>query len=193
MKKTGWKQLALGIAGAWLCRISIMGCYPFVPAFFAAVYLEEKGRWLLSMGMLTGMAAFLPITAIAKYAMALLLTGTAIRLSEWVDRRCYTVVAALAASGGTMALSLFGGMFDIRNQVTAAAAVCEALFVFGFTILAARGVHLFLEEPEKGETDVHVRDVYQEQKLLNYARSFEGLSKTFLSMSRQTEIGRAHV
>ncbi len=187
MKRTGWKQLALGVAGAWLCRISIMGCYPFVPAFFAAVYLEEKGRWLLSMGMLTGMAAFLPITAIAKYAMALLLTGTAIRLSEWVDRRCYTVVAALAASGGTMALSLFGGMFDIRNQVTAAAAVCEALFVFGFTILAARGVHLFLEEPEKEEANAHVWDVHQEQKLLNYARSFEGLSKTFLSMSRRTD------
>ena len=48
MRKTGWKQLALSIAGVLLSRISIMGCYPFVPAFFAAVYLEENGRWHIS-------------------------------------------------------------------------------------------------------------------------------------------------
>ncbi len=128
MKGTGWKQLALSIAGALLCRISIMGCYPFVSAFYAAVYLEEQGRWLLSVGMLAGMIAFLPITVIAKYAMALLIIGITVRMSEWVDKRCYTVVAALAASGGTLALSIFGGIFDIHNQVTAAAAVFEAVF-----------------------------------------------------------------
>ena len=123
MKKTGWKQLALGVTGALLCRISVMGCYPFVPAFFAAVYLEEGGRWLLSVGMLSGMVAFLPITVIAKYAMSLLFIGITVRLSEWVDKICYAVAAALAASGGTLALSVFGGIFDLRNQVTMAAAV----------------------------------------------------------------------
>ena len=188
MRKTGWKQLALGILGALLCRISIMGCYPFVPAFFAAVYLEEKGRWLLSVGMLTGMVASLPITVIAKYAMSILLIGVTVRLSEWVDKRCYAVVAAVAAAGGTMALSIFGGIFDLRNQVTPAAAVCEAVFIFGFVILAAKGVHLFLEEPDKPAVLENVRDEYQEQRLLKYAKSFDGLSKTFLSMSRRSEI-----
>lgn len=188
MRKTGWKQLALGILGALLCRISIMGCYPFVPAFFAAVYLEEKGRWLLSVGMLTGMVAYLPITVIAKYAMSILLIGVTVRLSEWVDKRCYAVVAAVAAAGGTMALSIFGGIFDLRNQVTPAAAVCEAVFIFGFVILAAKGVHLFLEEPDKPAVLENVRDEYQEQRLLKYAKSFDGLSKTFLSMSRRSEI-----
>lgn len=66
MKRTGWKQLALSVAGAFVCRISVMGCYPLVPAFFAAVYLEEQGRWLLSVGMLAGMAAFLPISVNCK-------------------------------------------------------------------------------------------------------------------------------
>lgn len=188
MKKTGWKQLALSVAGALLCKISVMGCYPLVPAFFAAVYLEEQGRWLLSVGMMTGMVAFLPITVIAKYAMSLLLIGITVQLSEWVDKRCYTVAAALAASGGTLALSVFGGIFDFRNQVSMAAAVCEAMFIFGFVILAARGVHLFLEEQPETVQREYVRDGYQEQRLLNYAKSFEGLSKTFLSMSRHSEM-----
>ena len=116
MKKTGWKQLVLSVLGALFCKISVMGCYPLVPAFFAAVYLEEQGRWLLSMGMLTGMVAFLPITVIAKYAMSLLLIGITVQLSEWVDKRCYTAAAALAAAGGTLALSIFGGIFDFKNQ-----------------------------------------------------------------------------
>ena len=123
MKRTGWKQLALSIAGALFCRISIMGCYPFVPAFFAAVYLQEQGRMLISAGMLAGMTAFLPITVIAKYAMSLLLIGITVRLCEWVDKRCYTIVAAVAAAGGTLALSVFGGIFDFKNQATMAYAV----------------------------------------------------------------------
>ena len=62
--------------------------------------------------MFAGMVAFIPITVIAKYAMALLIIAVTVRLSEWVDKRCYTVVAAVAASGGTFALSVFGGIFD---------------------------------------------------------------------------------
>ncbi len=193
MKGTGWKQLALSIAGALLCRISIMGCYPFVSAFYAAVYLEEQGRWLLSVGMLAGMIAFLPITVIAKYAMALLIIGITVRMSEWVDKRCYTVVAALAASGGTLALSIFGGIFDIHNQVTAAAAVFEAVFVFGFTILAARGVHLFLEEKEATAVCGNYQDGYHKQRLMNYAESFEGLSKAFFSMRKRSDFNQEDI
>lgn len=187
MKKTGWKQFALSIVGALLCRVPILGCYPLIPAYFAAVYLEERGRWLLSIGMLTGMVAFLPIAAAAKYGMALLVVAVTVRMSEWVDKRCYTVVAAAAASGGTFALSVFGGIFDFRNQISPILAALEAVFIFGFVILAARGVHLFLEETETPGRMEQVRDGYQEQKLLNYAESFEGLSKTFSSMSRRME------
>lgn len=193
MKGTGWKQLVTGIVGALLCKISIMGCYPFIPAFFAAVYLEERGRWLLPVGMLTGMVAFVPIVAIAKYAMALLIIVMTVRLSEWVDKRCYTVAAAIAASGGTLALSVFGGIFDLKNQVTVAAAVLEAVFIFGFSILAARGVHMFFEEKEEFYGMRHPQGGFQEQRLLNYAKSFEGLSRTFLSMERRTEMQQEDV
>ena len=193
MKRTGWKQLAVSIVGALLCKVSIMGCYPFVPAYFAAVYLQERARWLLPMGMLAGMAAFIPITAIAKYAMSMLIIVITVRLSEWVDKRCYTVAAAVAASGGTLALSVFGGVFDLRNQVTILSAVLEAIFIFGFCILAARGVHLFFEEKEQQAGYPAGTGSQKEQRLLNYAKSFEGLSKTFLAMDRQVKIGQEDV
>lgn len=186
--KAGWKQMVLSIAGALLCRVSIMGCYPFIPAYFAAVYLEERGRWLLSVGMMAGMVAFLPITAMAKYAMALFVIGITVRMSEWVDKRCYAIVASIAASGGTLALSVFGGIFDMRNQVGMVAAICEAVFIFGFSLLASKEIHIFLEEKEVPVQTEGGRGGYQEQRLLNYAKSFEGLSKTFWSMGRRAQM-----
>ncbi|MBO5371186.1 MAG: SpoIIE family protein phosphatase [Lachnospiraceae bacterium] len=188
MKKTekvGWKQFVLSILGALLCKVSVMGCYPLIPAYFAAVYLEEKGRWLLSIGMLTGLIAFLPITVIAKYGMTILVIAVAIRMCEWVEKRCYTVLAAIVASVGTLLLSVFGGIFDFRNQISLLLAVLEAVFIFGFVILASRGVHLFLEEKESAKIMEPIKDGFQEQRLLNYAASFEGLAKTFLSMGKR--------
>lgn len=189
MKKTGWKQLAIGIAGALCCRVPVFGCWPLIPAFFTAAYLEERGRWFLSVGMIVGMIAFLPLTAIAKYAMAVFFAAFTIRLCEWADKHCYAAVGAFAASFGTLALSVFGGMFDFRNRPSAAAAVCEAVFIFGFTILAARGIHLFLEEGQKAVLPGEVRSGYQEKRLLNYAKSFEGLAAAFLSMDGPKEMG----
>lgn len=186
MKKAGWKQFMLGVVGALLCRAGILGCFPLIPSYFAAAYLEESLRSFLVVGMLSGMAAFLPITAIAKYGMSIAFIAVVIRLSEWVDKRCYTAAAALAAAGGTLALSIFGGIFDMKNQISVLAAVLEALFIFGFVILSAKPVHIFLEEKEYSLHTEHVREGYQEQRLLNYAKSFEGLSHTFLSMRKST-------
>lgn len=195
MKKAGWKQFLLGIVGAFLCRVGIAGCFPFIPSYFAAVYLEESGRNILLIGVLAGIVAFLPMTAIAKYGMSILFILVVIRLSEWVDKRCYTVVSALSAAGGTLALSVFGGIFDMKNQISIWEAVIEALFIFGFVILAARAVHMFLEEKNTVVYPEHARESYQEQKLKNYAKSFEGLSDTFLSMKKTSrfqpeEVGR---
>lgn len=195
MKKAGGKQLILGIVGALLCRAGILGCYPLIPSYFAAVYLEESARSYLTVGMLAGLVAFLPVTAVAKYGMSMLFIVAVIRMSEWVDKHCFTVAAALAAAGGTFALSVFGGIFDIKNQVSIFTAVLEGIFIFGFVILAARGVHTFLEEKELPSREEYAMEGYQEQKLLNYAKSFEGLAHTFLSMSKNTrfstdEVGR---
>lgn len=195
MKKAGWKQFVLGLLGACLCRVEVMGCFPLIPSYFASVYLEESGRNFLLLGVMSGIVAFLPITAIAKYGMSVLFIMVVIRLSEWVDKRCYTAVGALAASGGTLALSVFGGIFDMRNQVTMWQAVCESLFIFGFVILLARAVHRFLTEKEPALQPVRPGEGYQEQKLKDYAKSFEGLSHTFLSMSQTSqykpeEVGR---
>ena len=41
MKKMNARQMMLCMAGSVMCSVGVMGCYPLVPAYFAALYLER--------------------------------------------------------------------------------------------------------------------------------------------------------
>ena len=57
MKKLRTKQAVICFIGVAVCKLGFAGCYPFIPAYFAAAYLERGGRLLLGIGMFLGMAA----------------------------------------------------------------------------------------------------------------------------------------
>ena len=65
MKKTNAKQMILGVVGSFVCGGSIMGCYPLVPAYFAALYLEHVSGLLLGF-MYIGMLFFMEERKIIK-------------------------------------------------------------------------------------------------------------------------------
>ena len=88
MKKTNARQMILCIAGSVMCSVSVMGCYPLVPAYFAALYLEQASGPILLGVMYIGMFVFMPVTAAVKYAVALLVIMGAIRLVEWANESC---------------------------------------------------------------------------------------------------------
>lgn len=82
MKKMNARQMMLCMAGSVMCSVGVMGCYPLVPAYFAALYLERvSGPVLLGM-MYIGMFVFMPTAAAVKYAVALVVVMGAIRLVE---------------------------------------------------------------------------------------------------------------
>ena len=62
MKKLRTKQAVICFIGVAVCKLGFAGCYPFIPAYFAAAYLERGGRLLLGIGMFLGMAFMLPLT-----------------------------------------------------------------------------------------------------------------------------------
>lgn len=188
MKKMGLRQMVLSIAGIFFCQISLGGCYFMIPAWFAAVYLQESARQFLWVCMGIGIVAGLPLSSIVKYGMALLVTAAAIHLSEWVEKRCYTVLAAASASIGTFTISVFGGIFDFRNQIGLIPALSEAVFIFGAVIVFARMCETFLGESfqmfhlQQAAAPGGVPENMDRGRLLEYARSFERLSRTFLTV-----------
>ena len=79
MKKMNARQMMLCMAGSVMCSVGVMGCYPLVPAYFAALYLERvSGPVLLGM-MYIGMFVFMPTAAAVKYAVALVVVSNPAR------------------------------------------------------------------------------------------------------------------
>ena len=72
MKKTGVRQMIFGILGSLACGVSVMGCYPLVPAYFTALYLEQVNGVVLLAFMYIGMTLFMPLTAAVKYGVTLI-------------------------------------------------------------------------------------------------------------------------
>ena len=125
MKKMNARQMMLCMAGSVMCSVGVMGCYPLVPAYFAALYLERvSGPVLLGM-MYIGMFVFMPTAAAVKYAVALVVVMGAIRLVEWANEGCPSYMAGSMAAIITMILSVAGGLLEWKDQPGILAAALE--------------------------------------------------------------------
>ena len=185
MKRIKVKQVITYLVGMFLCKVSFAGCYPFIPAYFAAVYLQENNRVAFTFFVYLGMLLFLPLTQTAKYAMAVLCTLTVIRLAEWVDKSCKAWVAAAAAGIATGMLSAFGGVLNWTNQISPITGLFEGLFIFGLSMIANHFFCLFFLEKEKGENRKN-KELQKEEQLKNYADSFLNLSKVFSGINKES-------
>ena len=144
MKKMNARQMMLCMAGSVMCSVGVMGCYPLVPAYFAALYLERvSGPVLLGM-MYIGMFVFMPTAAAVKYAVALVVVMGAIRLVEWANEGCPSYMAGSMAAIITMILSVAGGLLEWKDQPGILAAALEGAFILGAVILFNRALHLIL-------------------------------------------------
>ena len=184
MKTGKIRQMILCVLGGVLCCIQIMGCYPFVPAYGAALYMEEvKAGWLFT-ATYAGMLLFMPITAVVKYSVILIVTVGVVKLVQWATDGCPVYLIGMMTALTTMIVSFCGGLLEWRNQPIWQAVLLEGVFVLGAVILLSRAVHMILEwkwEPPYTETKLPK----QESRLNGYAESFEGLSKVFYHMSEK--------
>lgn len=174
--------MILCMAGSVMCSVSVMGCYPLVPAYFAALYLEQVSGPILLGLMYIGMFVFMPVTAAVKYAVALLVVMGAIRLIEWANEGCPAYMAGSMAAITTMILSVAGGLLEWKDQPGILAAALEGAFVFGAVILINRILHALLTWERMPRTEEKT-ETGREERLLGYAESFQGLSQIFHSMS----------
>ena len=182
MKKLRTKQAVICFIGVAVCKLGFAGCYPFIPAYFAAAYLERGGRLLLGIGMFLGMAFMLPLTLMTKYVMTLLVTIVIIKLAEWVNKGCYTWIAAFGAGCSATLLSVFGEMLNVRDGMRTEMAVLEGVFIFAATMVLSRIIHSFLEFTFVNQPIPEIKS-NEEEKLLTYAKSFQSLSDIFGRMN----------
>lgn len=185
MKKTNAKQMILGILGSFVCGGSVMGCYPLVPAYFAALYLEHMSGFMLLGFMYIGMLFFMPLTAAVKYGVILLVTAGAIRLVEWANEGCPAILAGALAAVSTLILSFCGSLLEWKNQPATAAVFLEAVFIFGAVILLNRILHGVMEYRPPETIPEEKTERGNGERLMNYAESFQGLSHIFYTMGQK--------
>ena len=193
MKKNKVKQVLLLAVGGLTCGVQLLGCYPVVPAYFAAAVLEDVSVFYLTAAMYLSMLCFMPLVAMTKYAMAVLVTACMIRLVVWANDGCPAFLGGILAAVSTMLLSFCGGLLEWKDQPDQFAVFLEGVFVFGMVILLNRAIHFFLEEWNLGWEKTTERDEWhltergKEERLAGYAESFQGLAQIFMNMSRKKE------
>ena len=185
MKKTKWKEIVLyGLAVA-VSRGEFAGCYPLIPGFFAAACMEEVNRTLLLIFGIFGMAVFIPVQAMAKYTMVLLVTCVVIKLVEWAYKGCRAYVGASAAGISVLLITGAGELLMVRNRISVWMGVLEAILVYTMILVFSPALHWFLED---GPHPVLYKKIGEQmapehgEKLQTYAKSFSGLSQIFSQM-----------
>lgn len=184
MKENGIRQMMLSIAGGLLCGVGVLGAYPLIPAYFAALYLEQANGVLLFGCMGIGIALFLPMTAGVKYMVALLVIWGAVRLIQWANEGCPAFLAGGMAAVVTMILSFAGGLMAWKDQLKLPVILLEGLFVFGAVVLLNRMLHALLHVQVQLPEEAH-SESNNGERLRSYAESFQGLSQIFYTMSRK--------
>lgn len=186
MNKRRWKEIGMYALSVLVAKVEFVGCFPLVPAFFTIAYMEEINRTLLLTFSIFGMALFVPVQAMAKYTMAILVAAVVIKLTEWANKTCKTWVGAAATGGGVFLIAMAGELLQVRNRAVIWMGVLESLLVAGMILVVSPICHRFLEESlirKKGTTSGKTKPENRE-KLQSYAKSFSGLSQIFSQMNQ---------
>lgn len=184
MREKGVRKILLGILGGLLCKCGVAGCYPLVPAYFAALYLEEIKGWVV-MGIFSlGMLFFIPLPAVIKYLVVVVLIAVFVRLMEWAGEGCRTWAAGVVAGILCILLSLSGSALELKMQTEIPIITMEGILVVGATVLFRRVIHFFIEIDMRRKSTEKM-EAASEEKLKAYAKSFNGLSEVFKSMSEK--------
>lgn len=189
MNKRKWKEIGMYVLAVLTAKVTFVGCFPLIPAFFAIAYMEELNRTLLLIFSIFGMALFVPVQAMAKYTMVILVTAVVIKLTEWANKTCRTWVGAASAGISVFLIALAGELLQIRNRAVIWMGVLEAVLAGGMVMVGSPLFHHFLEESffRKRIRGFHPSGEPRPehgQKLQSYAKSFSGLSQIFSQMNQ---------
>lgn len=184
MKRQTTKQVMVSLVGLGACKLTFAGCYPLIPAYFAAGYLAGGGRMLLTVVMFAGMSVLLPITEMVKYLMIMFVSIAVIRFVEWANKRCFAWIGALAAGASAALIGIFGELMNVRTRTPTLISILEGVFIYTATLVLDRLLHMFLEwQPIWTKEQENTAPPMREEKLLAYAHSFQGLSAVFNKMN----------
>lgn len=194
-EKQSWKEtigkIVYAILGGMSSMLCVIGCYPLVPAFYAACCLQQKRNLLLYIGLFTGMGLCMPLGSSVKYLFLIFIVGIGVRFYLWANRRCSGWMGGLIAGLATAAMNCSGMALTAMDRSELILGLSEGLLVFGATVL----LHYLLQMASElgknlavsgagAQTENPVQEQYDRVRMDAFAEAVDGLSVAFAAMGR---------
>ena len=187
------KEIGKGILALFSGSVGIMGCYPVLPAFFAACSTSENASVFVVLGSLGGIILFMPLETMVKYLFVLVVVAIATRLYRWVNKGCNVWESGLLAALTTVVMHFAEESFQIRGMDMVLLGISEGCIVFG----AAVGIYYLSTLPFFVKQRMEIQEakpfsvtpVYgrELERIESLAYAVNGLSDAFLAMSQPKE------
>lgn len=138
MEKVSIKKFLWGIGAAVSTAIGVLGYYPLIPAVYGAYCNSATGTALFYIGLLIGMRYFLPLQAVFKYLIVIMVSYFGIRLYGWVNKSCSSIVAAIICAVSATVMNLSVSIFGQADAESIVLAFAEGALVLAFTFMISR-------------------------------------------------------
>ncbi len=146
MKKISIKNLLLSGLGIALARATILGFNPIGVAYFAAMYLEKKTRYLVFPMVIIGMSTCMPMVDVIKYGIIMLLIALLTSIIEGKEGKIPSAAVGIISGVLTSILAITKAALDVSAQYFIIMAILEGIIVFTITIVFSKGIKYVLYE-----------------------------------------------
>lgn len=140
MKELNLKKIIVNIMGVVMARAIFVGMNPIAIGYFAAVYLEKKGRITIMLSVLLGMLTVLPIIDVAKYLIVMIVVSVITALIEYNNKRVSVGVMGAVSGGITAVMTITNGVLSQHAIYSLMLAVAEGIAVFAFCFIFRKGL-----------------------------------------------------
>lgn len=140
MKDLNMRKFIVNLFGIVMARAVFAGMNPIAIGYFAAVYLEKKGRLTIMLTVLLGMLTVLPAVDIAKYVIVLLVISIITALLEYNNKQVSVLMIGGLAGAVTAAITIAGGLLYENPAYYILTGVGEGISIFALSFVFRRGL-----------------------------------------------------
>lgn len=140
MKELSMRKFLINLVGIIMARAVFVQMDPIAIGYFAAVYMERKGRLTIMLSILLGMLTVLPAVEIAKYAIVMLVISIITALLEFNNKRVTILKLGILAGAVTAAITIAGGLMYENPVYYIVTGVGEGISIFALSFIFRRGI-----------------------------------------------------
>ena len=184
------QEFAKGLLALGSCAVSLMGCFPLLPAFFAACSKSgDVSLWVLCTSAV-GIFWFMPVSTMIKYVFVLAIVWLAAKLYRIVNKGSGIWEMAIIAGVATVVMHLAETGFSLQDMQVLWKGLSEGLVVMGATVgmyfVATLPARLGYHRAQKEAEGIRIAPLQgrQMERMESLAYAVNGLSDAFMTMSR---------